>query len=149
MNSLGRMARVAAGTAVLFCATAAIASPTRVDQLVRNALQLEPNASHGAALYLQNCARCHGQGAIGVGDEYKVVTRPMALGELQSGKGGCVSGGEVVSGRGKGFVHGPRLQFVSRPAALRCMAGRRPFVAGCTSFRGWLHVVSSPAGRKS
>ena len=65
MNSLGRMARVAAGTAVLFCATAAIASPTRVDQLVRNALQLEPNASHGAALYLQNCARCHGQGAIG------------------------------------------------------------------------------------
>jgi cytochrome c553 len=43
----------------------ASASPARVDQLVRTALQLDPNASHGAALYLQNCARCHGQGAIG------------------------------------------------------------------------------------
>jgi cytochrome c553 len=49
----------------LLCAASAVASPTRVDQLVRTALQLDPNASHGAALYLQNCARCHGQGAIG------------------------------------------------------------------------------------
>jgi cytochrome c553 len=51
--------------AALLCGTSAIASPTRVDQLVRTALQLDPNASHGAALYLQNCARCHNQGAIG------------------------------------------------------------------------------------
>ena len=49
----------------LLCGAIASASPTRVDQLVRTALELEPNASHGAALYLQNCARCHGQGAIG------------------------------------------------------------------------------------
>ena len=52
-------------TAALLCATSAVASPTRVDQLVRSALQLDPNASHGASLYLQNCARCHGQGASG------------------------------------------------------------------------------------
>ena len=32
---------------------------------MRAALQLDPNASRGAALYLQNCARCHAQGAIG------------------------------------------------------------------------------------
>ena len=51
--------------AALLCSTSVLASPTRVDQLVRAALQLDPNASRGAALYLQNCARCHGQGAIG------------------------------------------------------------------------------------
>ena len=60
-----RTARVAIAVAALLCGATASASPTRVDQLVRTALQLDPNASHGAALYLQNCARCHGQGAIG------------------------------------------------------------------------------------
>ena len=64
MGSLDRMRVVTAATALL-CATSAIASPARVDQLVHAALQLDPNASHGAALYLQNCARCHGPGAIG------------------------------------------------------------------------------------
>jgi cytochrome c553 len=43
----------------------AVAAPARVDQLVRSALQLDANASQGAALFLRNCARCHGQGAIG------------------------------------------------------------------------------------
>ena len=65
MGNLHRSARVAMAAAALLCGTSAFASPTRVDQLVRAALQLDPNASHGAALYLQNCARCHGQGAIG------------------------------------------------------------------------------------
>ena len=65
MGTVDRMARVAIAAAALFCGTGAVASPTRVDQMVRTALQLDPNASHGAALYLQNCARCHGQGAIG------------------------------------------------------------------------------------
>lgn len=51
--------------AALLCGAIASAAPARVDQLVRTALELEPNASRGAALYLQNCARCHGQGAIG------------------------------------------------------------------------------------
>lgn len=57
--------------AALLCSTSVLASPTRVDQLVRTALQLDPNASRGAALYLQNCARCHGQGAIG--DPHNVI----------------------------------------------------------------------------
>jgi len=60
-----RMARVAIAAAVLLCGASAFASTTRVDQLVRTALQLDPNTSRGVALYLQNCARCHGQGAIG------------------------------------------------------------------------------------
>jgi cytochrome c553 len=65
MGDFNRMARIAMAAAALLCGASATASPTRVDQLVRTALQLDPNASHGAALYLQNCARCHGQGAIG------------------------------------------------------------------------------------
>jgi cytochrome c553 len=65
MGSLHRTARVAVAAAALLCGAGADASPTRVDQLVRAALQLDPNASRGAAIYLQNCARCHGQGAIG------------------------------------------------------------------------------------
>ena len=60
-----RTARLVLAAATSLCAASLFASPTRVDQLVRTALQLDPNASRGAALYLQNCARCHGQGAIG------------------------------------------------------------------------------------
>lgn len=60
-----RSVQLAFAAVALVCSACASASPTRVDQLVRTALQLDPNASHGAALYLQNCARCHGQGAIG------------------------------------------------------------------------------------
>jgi cytochrome c553 len=65
MGDFNRTARIAIAAAALLCGATASAAPTRVDQLVRTALQLDPNASHGAALYLQNCARCHGQGAIG------------------------------------------------------------------------------------
>ena len=52
-------------SATLLCSSSVFASPTRVDRLVRAALQLDPNTSHGAAIYLQQCARCHGQVAIG------------------------------------------------------------------------------------
>jgi cytochrome c553 len=65
MRRLHRTLLVAMTAVAAFCVAGAVASPTRVDQLVRTALQLEPNASQGASLYLQNCARCHGQGAIG------------------------------------------------------------------------------------
>ena len=65
MGYFRRTASVATAVAALLCAATGFASPTRVDQLVRTALELDPNASHGAALYLQNCARCHGQGAVG------------------------------------------------------------------------------------
>jgi len=58
-------ARIVTAAAGLLCGALASAAPTRVDQLVRTALELDPNASHGAAVYLQNCARCHGQGAVG------------------------------------------------------------------------------------
>jgi cytochrome c553 len=64
MSGLHRTARVVSAAALL-CGMSAVASPTRVDQLVHNALQLDPNAKHGGTLYVQNCARCHGQGAIG------------------------------------------------------------------------------------
>jgi cytochrome c553 len=65
MGNFNRTAQVAMAAAALLCGAMASASPVRVDQLVRTALQLDPNVSHGAALYLQNCARCHGRGAIG------------------------------------------------------------------------------------
>jgi cytochrome c553 len=65
MSASLRIARVSLVVVGLLCGVPASAAPERVDQLVRRALQLEPNASRGAALYLQNCARCHGQGAIG------------------------------------------------------------------------------------
>jgi cytochrome c553 len=65
MSNFIQAAQIAMAAAALFCAASASASPARVDQLIRTALESEPNASHGAALYLQNCARCHAQGAIG------------------------------------------------------------------------------------
>src|SRR5262245_63874122 len=65
MGKSMRSAQVVFAAAALVCNALAFASPTRVDQLVCTALQLDPNSSRGAALYLQNCARCHGQGAIG------------------------------------------------------------------------------------
>lgn len=65
MGDFDRTSRVVIAAAALLCAATAFASPTRVDRLVSAALQLDANPSHGAALYLQNCARCHAQGAIG------------------------------------------------------------------------------------
>ena len=65
MSSFSRTVPIAIAAAALLCGASAAASPTRVDQLVRSALQLDPNASHGASLYLRNCLRCHGAGAAG------------------------------------------------------------------------------------
>ena len=65
MGAFDRSTGIALAAAALLCSVPTLASPARVDQLVRTALQLDPNASRGAALYLQNCARCHGQGAVG------------------------------------------------------------------------------------
>jgi cytochrome c553 len=45
--------------------TGANASPTRVDQQVRNALQLEHNVGRGEKLYRKHCAQCHGTEALG------------------------------------------------------------------------------------
>jgi cytochrome c553 len=64
--------RIARGIAsfTLLCVVSAlsipsIASPARVDRLVRTALQLESNVERGASIYAQECARCHVTGAIG------------------------------------------------------------------------------------
>jgi cytochrome c553 len=56
---------IAVAVAALSWSASNSASPTRVDQLVRTALQLEPNIKRGGGLYDVHCARCHGQGAIG------------------------------------------------------------------------------------
>jgi cytochrome c553 len=81
MANFTRTAQVAIAAAAVLCGATTSASPgVRVDQLVRTALQLDPNASHGAALYLQNCARCHGQGAIG--DSHNVI--PALAGQREA-----------------------------------------------------------------
>jgi cytochrome c553 len=53
-----------AATALLW-GVSTVASPARVDQLVRTTLQLDPNLKRGGGLYDVHCVRCHGQGAIG------------------------------------------------------------------------------------
>jgi cytochrome c553 len=58
----------------------AAASPTRVDQQVRAALQLEASAKRGAGLYSEHCASCHGQQALG--DAKNVV--PALAGQRQA-----------------------------------------------------------------
>jgi cytochrome c oxidase cbb3-type subunit 3 len=53
------------------CAFAALASehasasPERADELVYNALQLEPNVERGGLLFAEHCAQCHGSDAVG------------------------------------------------------------------------------------
>jgi cytochrome c553 len=56
---------IAIAAAALLSSVSLLASPTRVDQLVRNALQLDPNIKRGAGQYEVHCARCHRQGAVG------------------------------------------------------------------------------------
>jgi cytochrome c553 len=58
-------------TGLLVCLLACLswtgsnASQLRVDELVRNALQLDQNAKRGGKLYAANCAQCHGPQALG------------------------------------------------------------------------------------
>lgn len=40
-------------------------SPARVDEMVRNALQLDANAARGTTIYKEHCAGCHGAAALG------------------------------------------------------------------------------------
>jgi cytochrome c553 len=58
----------------------AAASPTRVDEQVRAALQLEPNTKVGAGLYSVHCASCHRRE--GLGDPTNVV--PALAGQRQA-----------------------------------------------------------------
>jgi cytochrome c553 len=74
-----RAAPALAAAALLFSASV-FASPVRVDQLIRSALQLEPKVARGAAVYKQHCARCHGQSALG--DAHNVV--PALAGQRQA-----------------------------------------------------------------
>lgn len=58
VHSLGLALALLLGTAVQ-------ASPLRVDQQVRSALQLDQHAERGARLYAEHCAACHGPQALG------------------------------------------------------------------------------------
>ncbi len=71
--------------AVMACAWGLSASPARaatarVDQLIQDALSLEPDSRQGAAVYQQQCQRCHGGGA--AGDADNVV--PALAGQRES-----------------------------------------------------------------
>lgn len=83
----------AANTSTMFCGVRmfayaiallpigiAAASPTRVDQQVRAALQLEANVKRGGNLYAAHCASCHGPQALG--DAKNVV--PALAGQRQA-----------------------------------------------------------------
>ena len=69
MSAIGRMRIVAANVlsaAALFVIMApASGSPARVDEMVRNALQLDANAARGETIYTKHCAGCHGGSALG------------------------------------------------------------------------------------
>jgi cytochrome c553 len=56
---------IALAVAALIPGASVFASPTRVDQLVRQALQLDPNIKRGGGLYGVHCSRCHGKDAVG------------------------------------------------------------------------------------
>lgn len=58
----------------------AAASPTKVDEQVRNALQLEANTKRGAGLYSVHCASCHRPE--GLGDPKNVI--PALAGQRQA-----------------------------------------------------------------
>lgn len=57
-----------------------VASPTRVDEQVRAALQLQPNVKRGSGLYTVHCTGCHRQQALG--DPTNVV--PALAGQRQA-----------------------------------------------------------------
>lgn len=77
-----RRARAGATLVALLCLPAAgpIASPVRVDELIRTARQLDQNAKRGAVLYGQHCASCHGSAALG--DATNVI--PSLAGQRQA-----------------------------------------------------------------
>jgi cytochrome c553 len=60
--------------------SSALASPTRVDQLVRTALQLDANSKRGEKIYGEHCATCHGAAALG--DARNVI--PALAGQRQA-----------------------------------------------------------------
>lgn len=65
---------------LMFASDGVQASPERVDQLVRTALQLEPRPDHGAAVYRKTCSTCHG--IAGYGDATRVI--PALAGQRQA-----------------------------------------------------------------
>jgi cytochrome c553 len=71
---------IAVAATALLSSASGVASPTRVDQLVRTALQLDPNIKRGGGLYDVHCSRCHGQGAIG--DPHNVI--PALAGQREA-----------------------------------------------------------------
>ena len=74
------LVRILAWALALLPIGSATASPTRVDQQVRAALQLEANVKRGGGMYATQCASCHGPQALG--DAKNVV--PALAGQRQA-----------------------------------------------------------------
>jgi len=72
--------RILIGAWVLAFGTLSHASPERVDQLVKTALDIDPNLKHGATLYAAQCKQCHGVSAFG--DANKLI--PALAGQRRS-----------------------------------------------------------------
>jgi cytochrome c553 len=58
-------AGVLGACALALSPTQSRADPQKVDELVRQTLQLDPDAEHGGKVYASYCARCHGSFAVG------------------------------------------------------------------------------------
>jgi cytochrome c553 len=72
MNCVFKSAcKLSASCIAAFFALAVHASPERVDELVKTALDIDPNLKHGAALYAAQCKGCHGASAFG--DAVKLI----------------------------------------------------------------------------
>lgn len=54
-----------AGAAAAILGAAALASPERVEEMIKAALSLDANAKHGGVIYLEECQTCHGAQATG------------------------------------------------------------------------------------
>lgn len=82
---IGRMSRLLlaltiSATVTLIPGTAALGAPARVDQLVRSALQLDASPERGERIYVEHCASCHREAALG--DPRNVV--PALAGQRQA-----------------------------------------------------------------
>ena len=77
----GTMVTVLAGLCALVTSSNSVqASPERVDQLIKTALDLDAKPGHGEVLYKANCSSCHGPA--GFGNASQVI--PALAGQRQA-----------------------------------------------------------------
>jgi len=65
MNRILKLAAWICIAMMLIGTQLALASPERVDELIKTALQLEPDLARGEHLYREHCKSCHGARALG------------------------------------------------------------------------------------